>query len=313
MQNARPAQIEKGERVTEPAAGRPERKTGQEAQEEKQLPSEKERGQAGAESQAGANAQQEKAQTGQEEQPQNQVRAKARVGQAGQPEKAPTGQAVAPETRLGGGQMESGQAPRMSQGQPSNEAAARPGANAVAAGKIQISSATASQIADALMSTGRTQNISVAVNIGAPLPGNVDLLPLPPAVVGLVPEYQGYEYVVVNDEIVIIQPSTRVVAEIIRPGGVAEAPVGPPPVNVNLTDAQRQLLLDSVHDARLPEAQIADLTVGETAPRDIQLAPAPSAVAAQVPTIERYRLFVARNDEVVLVDPNTRVVVDVVR
>ncbi len=28
--------------------------------------------------------------------------------------------------------------------------------------------------------------------------------------------------------------------------------------------------------------------------------------------IERYRLFVARNDQVVLVDPNTRVVVDVV-
>jgi hypothetical protein len=35
------------------------------------------------------------------------------------------------------------------------------------------------------------------------------LLPLPPAVVGLFPEYQGYEYVVVNDEIVIVQPSTR--------------------------------------------------------------------------------------------------------
>ncbi len=29
--------------------------------------------------------------------------------------------------------------------------------------------------------------------------------------------------------------------------------------------------------------------------------------------IERYRLFVAKNDQVVLVDPNTRVVVDVVR
>ena len=163
--------------------------------------------------------------------------------------------------------FESGQAPRMGQGQSSNETAARPGGNAVATGNIQISSATASQIADALMSTGRSQNISVAVNIGAPLPGNVDLLPLPPAVVALVPEYQGYEYVVVNDEIVIIQPSTRGVAEIIRPGGVAEAPVGPPPVSVNLTDAQRQLLLDSVRDERLPEAQIAGLTAGETAPR----------------------------------------------
>ena len=117
---------------------------------------------------------------------------------------------------------------------------------------------------------------------------------------------------VVNDEIVIIQPSTRVVAEIIRPGGAAEAVVGPP-VSLNLTDAQRQLLLDSVRDERLQEAQIAGLTVGETAPPDVQLEPAPNAVVAQVPMIQRYRLFVARNDQVVLVDPNTRVVVDVVR
>jgi hypothetical protein len=119
--------------------------------------------------------------------------------------------------------------------------------------------------------------------------------------------------VVVNDEIAIIQPSTRVVAEIIRPGGVVKARAGPAPVSLNLTDAERQLLLESVRDARLPEAQIAGLTVGQTAPRNVQLAPAPSALVAQIPTIERYRLFVARNDQVVLVDPNTRVVVDVVR
>jgi hypothetical protein len=209
------------------------------------------------------------------------------------------------------------EAPRTGQGQPSNETAVRPRGNAVATGNIQISSATASQIADALMSTGRGQNgsqtISVGVNIGEPMPGNVDLLPLPSAVVGLIPESQGYEYVVVNDEIVIIQPSTRLIAEIIRPGRVAEARLGPPPVSLNLTDAQRRLLLDSVRDERLPEAQIAGLTVGDKAPSDLPLAPAPSAVVAQVPTIERYRLFVARNDQVVLVDPNTRVVVDVVR
>jgi hypothetical protein len=306
MQNGRPAQIDKGQRTTEPGAGQPARKTGQEAQEEHQPPSEKKRGPVGAETQGLPNAQQEKARTGQEDQFQNQERAKARMGQVGQPEKPQTRQTVAPEARQGG-QIESGQ------GQPLTTTAARRGGNAVATGNIKISSATASQLAEALMSTGRSQNISGGVNVGAPIPGNVDLLPLPSAVVGLVPESQGYEYVVVNDEIVIIQPSTRVVAEIIRPVGVAEAAAGPPPVSMNLTDSQRQLLLDSVRDAQLPEAQIAGLTAGETVPQDVQLAPAPSVVVAQVPTIERYRLFVARNDQVVLVDPNTRVVVDVVR
>ena len=136
--------------------------------------------------------------------------------------------------------------------------------------------------------------------------------PLPPTIISLVPEFQGYEYVVVNDEIVIVQPSTRVVAEIIRPGGVAEAPAGPPPMGVNLTDAQRQLLLESVRNERLTAAPIAELTDGETVPQDVELAPVPSAVVAQIPMIERYRLFLA-NDQVVLVDPGTRVVVDIVR
>jgi len=46
------------------------------------------------------------------------------------------------------------------------------------------------------------------------LPGNVRLLPPPANVVDLVPEYRGYEYLVANDEIVIVQPSTRSVVEI---------------------------------------------------------------------------------------------------
>jgi hypothetical protein len=35
----------------------------------------------------------------------------------------------------------------------------------------------------------------------------------------LVHEFRGYDYVVVNDEIVIVDPSTRRVAEVIREGG----------------------------------------------------------------------------------------------
>ena len=47
-------------------------------------------------------------------------------------------------------------------------------------------------------------------------------------------------------------------------------------------------------------------------PQNVELMPVPSAVVAQVPMIERYRVAVA-NNRVVLVDPGTRVVVHVVR
>jgi hypothetical protein len=35
----------------------------------------------------------------------------------------------------------------------------------------------------------------------------------------MVPEYQGYDYVVANDEVLIVQPSTRHIVEVIGGGG----------------------------------------------------------------------------------------------
>jgi Protein of unknown function (DUF1236) len=308
MEKARPVQTEKAQ----PGAGQAERQMGKEAQEQKAPQvgpnAEKEKAQTGQamkpENRQGEKAQTgapEKAQTGQAMHPENRQGEKAQTGQAASPEKAQTGQAGAPETRQGG-QMQSGQA---------NATAPSPGGNATAAGKVQISSTNATRISQALISTApaNSQNINVAVNIGAPLPGGVELLPLPPAVVSLVPEYQGYEYVVVNDEIVIVQPSTRMVVETITTD-VAAAPAAPGPAVVNLTDAQTQLLVQSVQDEGLPQAQIPEVADGQTVPQGVELTPVPSAVVAQVPMIQRYRVAVT-NNRVVLVDPGTRVVVHV--
>ena len=57
------------------------------------------------------------------------------------------------------------------------------------------------------------------MHVGAALPADIELAPLPPAIVGLLPEYRDYDYVVANDEIVIVQPSTRNVVEVINTGG----------------------------------------------------------------------------------------------
>lgn len=83
-------------------------------------------------------------------------------------------------------------------------------------GNAHLTNDRAARIADALMPA---RNLNVDVHIGAALPADVELLPLPPTIVDMVPEYRDYDYVVDNDQIVIVQPSTRDVVEVINTGG----------------------------------------------------------------------------------------------
>jgi hypothetical protein len=90
-------------------------------------------------------------------------------------------------------------------------------------GKLHISRENATRISEKLMDGARVENVNVAINIGAALPTTVELRPLPPEIVELAPEYQGYDYVVTNDEIVFVQPTTRdVVGTIALAGATAE-------------------------------------------------------------------------------------------
>jgi hypothetical protein len=94
--------------------------------------------------------------------------------------------------------------------------------NVHAEGGAHLTNDRAARIAETLIATSGTANINVNVvdfKIGAPAPGDVNLIPLPPPIVDLVPEYRGYNYALANDRIAIVQPSTRNVVEVIDMGG----------------------------------------------------------------------------------------------
>jgi hypothetical protein len=54
----------------------------------------------------------------------------------------------------------------------------------------------------------RITNANFTIRVGARLPRTVRFYPLPVEIVEIVPEYQGYDYVLVGDEILIIDPET---------------------------------------------------------------------------------------------------------
>jgi hypothetical protein len=54
----------------------------------------------------------------------------------------------------------------------------------------------------------RVTNVNFEIRVGARVPRTVRFYPLPVEIVEIVPEYQGYDYVLVGDEILIIDPET---------------------------------------------------------------------------------------------------------
>ncbi len=87
-----------------------------------------------------------------------------------------------------------------------------------ATGASKITQESAAQIATTLLATAPPRNLTISVSVGAPLPGDVDVQPLPPSVTDLVPEYRGFNYAADDDRVVIVKPSTRQVVEIISAG-----------------------------------------------------------------------------------------------
>jgi len=90
-------------------------------------------------------------------------------------------------------------------------------------GRINVSHEKASRVSETLMQRGHRENLNISVNVGARLPETVALYPVPEDIVEIAPEYRGYDYVIDNDEIVFVQPSTHEVVGTIEYEGRAAA------------------------------------------------------------------------------------------
>jgi len=59
-------------------------------------------------------------------------------------------------------------------------------------------------------------NLNVSVNVGTRIPVGVRLHPLPQQVIIIYPEWRGYDYILVGDQIVIINPRTHEIVAIVE-------------------------------------------------------------------------------------------------
>jgi hypothetical protein len=58
-------------------------------------------------------------------------------------------------------------------------------------------------------------NVNFSISIRAPVPRTVHLYPLPTAVIEVHPAWRGYQFILVRDEIVVVDPRTMLIVAVI--------------------------------------------------------------------------------------------------
>jgi len=118
----------------------------------------------------------------------------------------------ASENKLPAGKNES----RSTTGQGSDKTETRGTTGQGAAGAAMLSTEQRTRISTILRQHKvASEHLNVTVAVGTRVPASVHLYPLPVEVIDINPEWRGFDYIMVGDEILVIDPATRNIVAII--------------------------------------------------------------------------------------------------
>lgn len=157
------------------------------------------------------------------------------------------------------------------------------------------------------------RNANFSVSVGTVIPSTVRYYPVTPAIISVYPQYRGYSYVVVEEEIIIIEPRTRKIVQVVRYEGGGRAAVRS---KLKLTDKQRGVIRTSV---KRPSATTTtgsaavekEIVLGDRLPETVVIERFPDTVYRSVPSMRSYQ-YIARDRGIYVVDPRERRVIDLI-
>jgi hypothetical protein len=209
---------------------------------------------------------------------------------------------------------------------PSNNQAATPSANNRAAAQtgsdnvrvsasLQTEQRTRLNSAVASVSVKPITNVNFSVSVGTAVPRNVSLRPLPTSIVTVIPQYRGYSFFAVRDEIVVVEPRTYKIVDIIdRRGGGARAQAPASSIKpLNLTSQQKDIIRKGSASRTTATTGSATrtqtITVGQELPDTVVIEDVPETVYREVPAVRSYRYYNSGSG-MYLVEPGTRRVIE---
>ena len=211
--------------------------------------------------------------------------------------------------------------------QPSTNTAAQP--SNTQSNTAQSSSSNAS-VSASLNDTQRTRistsisklnvapinNVNFSLSVGTVVPRDVRFQPLPADVVEILPQYRGYSFLVVRDDIVIVDPSTYKIVDVLpRAGRSTAAAPAPASHKVTFSDRDREVIRKHARSTRIEQRTTGSSTastrvrIGDRLPESVEVRSFPEEVYRESPRLRDYR-FIERENRTYVVEPRERTIIE---
>ena len=162
----------------------------------------------------------------------------------------------------------------------------------------------------------------ISVSVGAAIPRSVRVYTVPSDIVAVYPQFRGHRFVVVDDEIVIVEPRSYRVVTVLPMGGERRmARSRPVETTGSAAAAPRVRISPQIREEirtvvmREPACRLeqrVDFFLFIPLPRTVEVCELPPQIVTGTPELRGYR-YVVRGEEIGLVDPDDNQIVEVIR
>src|SRR3954471_5727457 len=162
-------------------------------------------------------------------------------------------------------------------------------------------------------------SVNFSLNVGTVVPRDVQLSTLPPDVVEIVPQYRGYSFALVKDEIVVVDPATYKIVTVLPYSGQSTATTTTTRERSasKFSDGDREVIRK--HAKTRTEGRSERQTTGSTArseihvgdrvPESVEVEEFPSTVYRDAPDLREYR-YIHRDTRTYVVEPGERRIIE---
>jgi len=167
-------------------------------------------------------------------------------------------------------------------------------------------------------------NVNFSLSVGTVVPRDIQFQPLPAEVVEIVPQYRGYNFFVAREDIVIVEPSTYKIVDVLPRSGrsTAQAPASSstaaaaPSRKSTFSDSDREVIRKHARSSRTEERRTTGsattstrVRVGDRLPDSVEVRSFPDEVYRESPRLREYR-YIERDNRTYVVEPRERTIIE---